>query len=81
MRSLSAGVAAIWFAYGALWFMPAGGGVYFNPGAQGGIDGDAGAVVLVWAARTLFAGLAFVSLALVQWSKLAALLRTPRSGE
>lgn len=76
IRSLFAGAAAIWFAYGALFFMPAGGGAYFNEGAAGGIDGDPGAVAIVWATRTLFAGLALVSLALVEWSKLIHALRS-----
>ncbi len=75
MRSLFAGAAAIWFAHGALTFMPAG-GAYFNEGAAGGIDGDPGAVAIVWATRTLFAGLALVSLALVEWSKLIHALRS-----
>ena len=66
IRSLFAFVAAAWFFYNAAFFLPTP-WVRLNEGAPGGIDGEDGAVALVWAARVLFLGLAFVSLALVEW--------------
>lgn len=70
MRSLLAGAAAAWFMYHALEFIPQSSGVVVNPGALGGLDGDPGAVAITWAARTLFAGLALVALALIEWGKI-----------
>jgi hypothetical protein len=67
VRSLLSGLAAIWFIYNALTFIPPM-GAYLNPGAAGGIDGDPGAVALTWAARQVFIGLALLSLALVDWA-------------
>jgi hypothetical protein len=67
VRSLLSGLAAIWFIYNALTFIPPI-GAYLNSGAPGGIDGDAGAVALTWAARQVFVGLALLSLALVDWA-------------
>ncbi len=66
MRSLFAAAAALWFLYSALFFLPSP-FAYVNPGQVGGIDGDAGAVAVTIAARTLFAGLALLSLALFDW--------------
>jgi hypothetical protein len=66
MRSVFAGLAAIWFAYNALTFLPAM-AVHLNDGAPGGIDGDPGGVAVTWAARALFAGMTLVSLAVVDW--------------
>lgn len=66
MRSLSAALAALWFAYQALAFTPP--GVYLNDGASGGIDGEPIGVAITWTARTLFAGLALLSLALIDWA-------------
>jgi len=65
IRSALAGIATAWFAFNALEFVPV--GAYLNDGAPGGIDGDAGAVAVAWAARTLFAGLAALALAVVDW--------------
>lgn len=79
MRSLLAAAAAIWFIYNAVSFIPQGVGVWLNEGAPGGIDGDPGAVAVTWAARTLFAGLAPVSLALFEWQKVAELIKHLRS--
>jgi hypothetical protein len=76
MRSLFAAVAAIYFINNALAFLPAD-LVHVNEGAVGGLDGDAGAVAVTWAARALFGGLAILSLAAFEWSKVAALWRRP----
>jgi hypothetical protein len=65
IRSLLSVAALGWFAYLALTFLPL--GAYLNEAASGGIDGDPGAVAITWAARNLFAGLAILSLALVDW--------------
>lgn len=73
MRSLLAAAAAIWFLFQALAFLPVP-FVQLNEGQVGGIDGDAGAVAITWAARTLFAGLVLVSLALVEWDRLVDLI-------
>ena len=62
MRSVFALVAAGWFAWNALTFIAA--PAY---GGDPGIFGDPGAVAVTHAARTLFTGLVFVSLALVDW--------------
>jgi hypothetical protein len=67
MRSLFAIIAAAWFGYHALSFLPPM-AVHLNDGAVDGIDGDPTAVAVTWAARYLFAGLAFISLALVDWA-------------
>jgi hypothetical protein len=74
VRSIFAVIAAGWFAYNALNFLPTP-FVYLNEGQLGGIDGDAGAVAVTWAARTLFGGLAALSLALVEWTTLGRALR------
>jgi hypothetical protein len=66
VRSLFAGAAAVFFAYNASAFLPAP-FAYPNEGQLGGIDGDPGAVAITWAARALFAGLALIALALVDW--------------
>lgn len=76
MRSLLAAAAAVWFTYNAVTFLPAGSVVYANPGAPGGIDGDAGAVAITWAARTIFVGLALVALALIEWPKFRDIFST-----
>jgi hypothetical protein len=78
IRSLFAGVAAIWFAYNALSFLPVP-FAYLNDGQQGGIDGDAGAVAVTWAARAIFGGLALVSLALVEWDVIVKLTKSEPS--
>ena len=70
MRSLFSAAAAAWFAYNAFFFLPSGSGAYPNPAAFGGIDGDPGAVAVTWAARGLFAGLALLALALIEWGKI-----------
>jgi hypothetical protein len=80
MRSLLAALAAAWFIYNALVFIPQGAGVVVNPGQIGGIDGDPGAVAVTWAARTAFVGLGLVALALVEWGKIAHFL-TPTGGD
>lgn len=77
MRSVFAAAAAGWFIYNAIMFIPQGAGLLLNPGQVGGIDGDPGAVAVTWAARTLFAGLALISLALVEWGKIVSVFRTP----
>ena len=79
MRSLLAAFAAFWFLDNALTFIPQGSALILNPGQRGGIDGDPGAVALTWAARTLFAGLVFLSLAVVEWDKILAPLSRRRS--
>jgi len=66
LRAALALIAAGWFAYNAIAFLPTP-FAYLNPGQAGGIDGDAGAVAVTWAARTLFAGLAVLSLAIPDW--------------
>jgi hypothetical protein len=81
MRSLFAVMAAGWFLYNAMNFLPQGGFAYLNPGQAGGIDGDGGAVAVTWAARTLFGGLVLLSLALVAWERVLALIgRSARPG-
>jgi hypothetical protein len=85
MRSVLAGVAAIFFLVNATSFIPLGAGVIENSGQIGGLDGDSGALAVTWAARTLFLGLAVLSLALVEWSTvtrpvIAAIFDTPASG-
>lgn len=74
IRSVLAVIAAAWFAYNAVAFLPTP-FVYLNEGQTGGIDGDAGAVAIVWAARTLFAGLAALSLATIDWDWLGRAIR------
>ena len=74
IRSLLSVAALVWFAYNAMTFLPS--GAYFNEGASGGIDGDPGAVAVTWAARTLFVGLAIVSLAMIDWDWLGRALRS-----
>ena len=75
MRSLLAVAAAAWFIVQAVSFLPAP-FAYVNDGQVGGIDGDGGAVAVTWAARALFAGLALIALALVEWGVLYRLMRT-----
>ncbi|MBA3403986.1 MAG: hypothetical protein H0U13_04735 [Gemmatimonadaceae bacterium] len=75
IRSLLSFAAAVWFAYNAAAFLPVS-GAYLNEGASGGIDGDPGAVAVTWAARTLFAGLAVIGLALIDWDWLGRELRS-----
>ncbi|HET9520441.1 MAG TPA: hypothetical protein VFO73_05280 [Candidatus Limnocylindrales bacterium] len=74
MRSLFAGLAAAWFAYHALSFLPPT-GVYLNDGAPGGLDGDPGAVAITYAARALFVGMTLIAVALVEWGWLLARAR------
>jgi|GEM_PF-2315797 hypothetical protein len=74
IRSLLSVAALGWFAYNAMSFLPS--AAYFNDGASGGIDGDPGAVAVTWAARTLFVGLAIMSLAMVDWAWLGHSLRS-----
>jgi hypothetical protein len=78
MRSLFAGAAAIWFAYNALSFLPVP-FVILNDAQHGGIDGDAGAVAVTWAARAICGGLVLVSLALVEWDVIAKLIKSAPS--
>lgn len=61
-------VAAAWFAYNAFTFLPTP-FAYLNEGQLGGIDGDAGAVAVTWAARALSGGLAVLALAIPDWDK------------
>jgi hypothetical protein len=75
IRSALALVAAGWFAYNAAFFLPAP-FAYLNEGQLGGIDGDPGAVAVTWAARTLFAGLAVLALAVVDWEWVSRALRS-----
>ena len=77
MRSLFAGLAAIWFAWNASQFLPAI-AVHLNSAAPGGIDGDRSRVAIANAARALFAGMALVSLALVDWRWLVGRMRDAR---
>jgi len=56
-RLVLGAIAAAWFGYNAIAFLPTP-FAYLNPGQVGGIDGDPGAVAVTWAARALFAGLA-----------------------
>ena len=76
MRSLLAVAAAAFFAYNAVTFLPW--PAYLNEGAPGGIDGDAGIVGVVWAARMLAAGFALIALALIDWQSLARVFRPSR---
>lgn len=76
MQSVLAAAAGIWFSFNAITFIPEGAGVILNPGQTGGIDGDPGAVAVTWAARTLFVGLALVSLALIEWGRILRWYRT-----
>lgn len=80
MRSVLAAAAAAWFFYNALAFIPQGSAVILNPGQVGGIDGDHGAVAVTWAARTLFAGLVLLSLAVVEWERIFAVFRRRNAG-
>ena len=80
IRSALALVAAGWFASNAATFLPIP-FVYLNDGQLGGIDGDAGAVAVTWAARTLFAGLTALSLATVDWDWLWGLVRSGRGAD
>jgi hypothetical protein len=68
-------VAAVWFAYNAIAFLPTP-FVYVNDGQVGGIDGDAGAVAVTWAARALFAGLAILALAVADLDLVGRMLRS-----
>ena len=79
MRSLMAAFSAFWFLDNALTFIPQGSALILNPAQRGGIDGDPGAVAVTWAARTLFAGLVLLSLAVVDWEKILAPLARRRS--
>jgi hypothetical protein len=76
MRSLLAVIAAIYFFYNALSFLPAG-VTLVSDGGSSGLDGDAAAVAVAWAARALFAGLALLSLALIEWPA----MRRPSAGD
>lgn len=75
IRSAFALMATVWFAYNAVAFLPTS-GAYLNEGAQGGIDGDPGAVAITWAARTLFAGLTILALAVFDWDWLGHSMRS-----
>lgn len=75
IRSAFALIATVWFAYNAFAFLPTS-GAYLNEGALGGIDGDPGAVAITWAARTLFAGLAILALAMFDWDWLGRSMRS-----
>jgi hypothetical protein len=75
MRSVLAAAAAVWFFYNALAFIPQCCVVAPNPGQVGGIDGDPGAVAVTWTARTLFAGLVLLSLAVVDWETIFGVFR------
>ena len=75
MRSAFAGLAALWFGYAALYFLPS--GVYPNTGPSGGFDGDPGALAVMEATRTLCAGLFFLSVALVDWNWLRREMTEP----
>ena len=66
MRSIFAGIAAAWFGLHALTFMPP--GVYANEGASNGLDGEPIYLAIMWTARILFAGFAFLALAAVDWA-------------
>jgi len=72
MRSVFAALATIFFVVNATSFIPLGAGVIENPGQLGGLDGDSGALAVTWAARTLFWGLALLSLALIYWGRIAS---------
>ena len=75
IRSALALVSTVWFASNAVAFLPTP-FAYLNEGQVGGIDGDAGAVAVTWAARTLFAGLAALSLAMLDWDWIARAIRS-----
>lgn len=66
LRSLFAFLSAAWFAYNAFEFLPVW-GVQLNDGQAGGIDGEPGAVAVVWGVRAICGGLALLSLAAVDW--------------
>jgi hypothetical protein len=68
-------VAAAWFGYNAIAFLPTP-FVYLNDGQVGGIDGDAGAVAVTWAARALFAGLAVLALAVADLGLVGRMIRS-----
>lgn len=68
MRTMFALLAAGWFLFHALTFLPF--GTYVNTGAPGGIDGDPGGVAVTWAARAAFAGMTALALALIDWGSL-----------
>jgi hypothetical protein len=69
MRSFVAVIAAIWFLFQALTFVP--------PGARqeswpfGEISGDPAAVAIAAAARVICFGLSLASIAIVSWDELS----------
>jgi hypothetical protein len=75
MRSLLAGSAAIWFAINAMAFIPGSTGVAASDSVPGGLDGDPGPLAVTLVARTLFFGLALLSAAVIEWDRLAKLIR------
>ena len=75
MRSVFATGAALWFIYNAAFFIPDG-IIVTASAAPNTLDGDASAFAVMSAARALFLGLAFVSLALVEWSRVTRPFRT-----
>jgi hypothetical protein len=72
MRTVFAGLAALFFVINAMSFIPLGAAVIENPGQLGGLDGDPGALAVTWAARTLFWGLALLSAALIEWGRIGS---------
>lgn len=71
MRSFSAAVAAAWFLFQSLTFVPD--GAFQNGGPFGVIEGDPAAVAVAGAARVLAFGLALVAIAMVDWEELRSL--------
>lgn len=73
MRSLLAGLATTYFVIAGLSFTAP--SVVENASTSTGLDGDPGAVAITLAARTLFFGLAILSLALVEWNRVRTALK------
>ena len=70
MRSLFALLAAAFFAYNALTFIPP--GVFTNEAETNGLDGDLASMSLMYGVRVVCGGLVHVSLALVEWRRILA---------
>lgn len=79
IRLVLAMVAAVWFGYNAIAFLPTP-FVHLNDGQVGGIDGDPGAVAVTWAARALFAGLAVLALAVADLGIIGGMFRSNGQG-
>jgi hypothetical protein len=71
MRSLFALLAAAFFAYNALTFIPP--GVFSNEAATNGLDGEPASLALMYGVRVVCGGLVLVSLALLEWRRILAI--------